>query len=63
MATGAPGRWASTGTAPLASSFVTGSASAAEAPGLRLMLAYRGLVGPGLLTISGDVGLSVLWNR
>jgi hypothetical protein len=32
-------------------------------PGLRLMLAYRGLVGPGLLAISGDVGMSVLWNR
>jgi hypothetical protein len=32
-------------------------------PGLRLMLAYRGLLGPGLLAISGDVGMSVLWNR
>jgi hypothetical protein len=25
-------------------------------PGIRLMLGYRGLVGPGLLAISGDVG-------
>lgn len=32
-------------------------------PGLRLMLGYRGLVGPGLLAISGDVGMSMLWNR
>jgi hypothetical protein len=32
-------------------------------PGLRLMLAYRGLLGPGLLAISGDVGMAVLWNR
>jgi hypothetical protein len=32
-------------------------------PGLRLMFAYRGLVGPGLLAVSGDVGMSALWNR
>jgi hypothetical protein len=32
-------------------------------PGLRVMLAYRGLVGRGVLAVSGDVGLSVLWNR
>jgi|GEM_PF-3412204 len=32
-------------------------------PGLRLLLAYRGRLGPGLLAVSGDVGMSMLWNR
>jgi hypothetical protein len=32
-------------------------------PGLRLMVGYRGQIGPGLLAISGDVGMAVLWNR
>jgi hypothetical protein len=32
-------------------------------PGLRLFVAYRGQVGPGVLALSGDVGMAVLWNR
>jgi hypothetical protein len=32
-------------------------------PGLRLMVGYRGLVGPGALAINADVGMALLWNR
>lgn len=32
-------------------------------PGLRLMLGYRGMVGPGELALHADVGMALLWNR
>jgi hypothetical protein len=32
-------------------------------PGVRLMLLYRGEVGPGLLAVGGDFGLAMMWNR
>jgi hypothetical protein len=32
-------------------------------PGLRLLLGYRGEVGPGMLAVNGDAGMAFLWNR
>ena len=32
-------------------------------PGVRLLSAYRGRLGPGVLSVRADLGLAFLWNR